>query len=206
MFDEDYYMNGIATGVSNYVNYSWIPETTIPMAQVVKKVLGITQGQTFLDFGASRGYLVKALRLLDVHSFGYDLSTWAVSHCDPDVKSFMTNTFPERDFDWVWSKDTFEHIQTEDLLLITHKLFSLAKRGMFVIVPLAESKGGKYLCPNDEQDKTHVQRLTMSGWLTLLQSTAPQNWVISGSYKVPTLKASSELYPLSTAFITCKPL
>lgn len=207
-FDENYYIRGAEKGVSNYTNYRWMPEATIPMAMMAKKVVGIDNGDTLLDFGAARGYFVKAMRSIGVTAYGFDISKWAVENAHPDVKDYITdNTSHLLDvYDHVWSKDVLEHIPTEDLLPIIHDLFKRARKSVFIIVPLTEEFGGRYISPNDEKDITHVQRLPMREWLQRIQSVAPPNWSVWGSYKIPVLKQASELYPNSTGFISCKPL
>ena len=74
-YDSAYYLAGLASGKSNYVDYSWKPDLTLPMADWLKRILRIKDGDTLLDFGCARGYLVKALRTQGIQAHGYDLPT-----------------------------------------------------------------------------------------------------------------------------------
>ena len=83
VFDKDYYENGVSKGISGYTNYHYRPEYVFPVAQKIKNHFGPF---TVLDYGAAKGYLVKALRLLDVNAYGYDISKYAVENADPQIK------------------------------------------------------------------------------------------------------------------------
>lgn len=77
VFNEDYFERGVETGVSAYKNYRWLPHYSLPAANSIKKIYGEV---TFLDFGCAKGYLVKALRLLGLDAYGYDVSKYAVEN------------------------------------------------------------------------------------------------------------------------------
>jgi hypothetical protein len=50
-FDEDYFLRGLATGKSLYVDYRWLPESTLPMVRRMVEHCGINRKDTILDFG-----------------------------------------------------------------------------------------------------------------------------------------------------------
>lgn len=205
LFSEDYYMNGIESGVSNYVDYKWLPELTLPMAKSFMDIFGVEKEDTVLDFGCSRAYFVKALRVHGVNSFGVDISKWAIENCDADVVNYVSNDIEDlpSNFDHVFSKDTIEHIPTENLTQVLVKIFSICTKSAIIIVPLADSEGGKYIYPNDELDKTHIHRKTLQGWVDLIEPFA-KDLTIFVSNKIPSLKKASEQYPNSTGIIYCK--
>lgn len=200
-FNEDYYLRGKETGVSNYENYSWLEKPTLDMAKVLENQLQLRASDTIMDYGCARGYLVHALRLHGFHAYGYDISEWAIENCHPQVKGCVHNTFVGK-YDWVFSKDVLEHIYELDEAL--NDIFAAANKGTFFIVPCTDDKG-KYLYPADELDKTHVHRFTAQHWLRRITPIA-QVYGFSTyiSMEVPTLKASVAAYPGSTAYIMCK--
>ena len=61
LFGENYYINGIESGISNYVDYKWMPELTLPMAKSFIDIFGIERNSTVMDWGCARAYFVKAL-------------------------------------------------------------------------------------------------------------------------------------------------
>jgi len=204
-FGENYYMNGIKSGVSNYVDYKWLPELTIPMARSFMDIFGIEKGATVLDYGSARGYFVKALREHGVKAYGFDISEWAIKNCDEDVKKYVCNSLLYRliEYEYIFSKDVFEHIPMEELTETIEKLFSICTEAAIFIVPLADSEGGRYIYPNDELDKTHIHRKTLQGWVDLIEPFA-KDFTIFVSNKIPSLKKASEEYLGSTGIIYCK--
>lgn len=204
-FSEDYYMRGPESGLSNYRDYQWLPDLTMPMASHARWMLGFKAGDVVLDYGASRGFFVKALRMQGVDAWGYDISEWAVQNCDPTVKDYVSNTLelPEKGWDVIWSKDVFEHIPLVELIQLMPQLLKTTRRLMFIIVPLSVEDDGGYACPVDEMDSTHVIRWTLPTWLEFLQGFS-KDFVVSGGYEMPHLKPKCYEYPRSYGFFTIR--
>lgn len=206
LFGENYYMNGIESGLSNYVGYKWMPELTLLMAKSFMQIFGVNKESTVLDFGCARGYFVKALRAHQVMAFGVDISEWAIKNCDKDVVGYVFNKLEDCTpifFDYIFSKDVLEHIPTQELAKSLEKLFSICRESVVFIVPLARSEGGEYVYPADELDKTHIHRKTIHGWVDLIEPLA-KGFTIFVSNKVPSLKKASEQFMGSTGIIYCK--
>lgn len=157
VYGEDYYERGLAIGISGYSNYRWMPELTIPLAMTMIDHLGIERGQSVLDFGCAKGYLVRALRLLYRDAWGVDISTYAIANVDLDTKEFCFINNSQNPlmsmnvFDFCIAKDVFEHIN-EDYIGSTLK--SIPANKMLVIIPLGEN--GKFKVPVNNLDVTHV--------------------------------------------------
>lgn len=202
-FGRDYFMDGPSTGLSNYVNYTWLPERTLPMAGVIKRHLRIRDGETVLDFGCSRGFVVRALRELGVQAYGYDISKWAIENCDPAVKGLVFNELPNHTYSWVLAKDVFEHLSVEQLMDVIPQLLARVWAGLFIVVPLAAKTNGEYVGPDDNKDSTHIIRWTMSDWLHFLQGF-DASMTVTGSFHVAGIKQASEPWPGSCGFITMR--
>lgn len=201
IYGEDYYLHGVERGLSNYENYRWCPDLTLPMASHVARFLDMRSGDRVLSFGCARGYDVKAFRMLGYKAQGYDISKWAIENCDPGVKGFVSNEMPRSPWDILYMKDCAEHIHPDELLIALPQLLNLTMRRALLIVPLARKTGGEYLNPLDERDVTHINRWTLHDWIVFLEKM-DSSFVVSGSYRVPLLKASSEHYPCSCGFLT----
>src|SRR5512137_1682190 len=118
-YNEDYFERGLQTGKSNYQNYRWIPELTIPMAMSIIDFLELKPEHKILDFGCAKGYLVKALRLLRRQAWGMDISEYAISCVDSEVRQYCALSphlvnLPKH-FDFCVAKDVFEHISEKGL-------------------------------------------------------------------------------------------
>ena len=120
-YDSLYFNSGIESKKSCYTNYKWLPDLTIPMTYKIIKYLKLSEKHTVLDFGCSKGYLVKAFRKLDIKAFGVDISSYAIKNCDPEVKEFckvmnQKNYLPfKKNFDFVITKDVLEHLTEEQI-------------------------------------------------------------------------------------------
>lgn len=200
-FTRDYYMNGPVTGISNYSDYHWIPELTIPACRAIAEHLGMRKKASILDVGAARGFYVKAFRELGFEAYGNDISEWAVENCDPAVKEWMSTAIPAREFDWVTLKDVAEHIPVEKLSALIEGLSAITLKGMFFVVPIAESSGGRYLRIEDESDVTHVNRWTLDEWISFLEDNAP-GFTVSASYHIDGIKPASVEVRHSCGFLT----
>lgn len=208
-FSADYYLRGPETGLSNYQDYSWKPEATIPCAHRMMRFLGASFGDTVHDFGCARGYYVKAYRRFGFESTGNDCSQWAVQNCDPDVRGHLSATLPEWNVDWVVAKDVLEHIPEDHLSPVMIDILGIIKKGALIIVPLGNSETKQYVAPQDNADATHVTCWNLSQWLRFLDDTiirSGRRMVASGGYRLPGVKSACDPYPESVAFLTVKNL
>ena len=198
-YDQDYYQNGVAAGKSCYENYRWIPELTYPLAFSILKYLGIENCNSILDYGCAHGFIAKALKDFGVNAYGVDISDYAVANSPQELKGrtfkisedntldhIVKNIIKINKFDYVISKDVFEHIEPDLLAEILSEL-SLITNNLFVVVPLGDN--GKYRIEAYHRDITHViaedelwwnKILTDNGWIIKdFQHSVPgikQNW------------------------------
>jgi SAM-dependent methyltransferase len=176
LYGEDYFERGLALGISGYMNYSWMPELTVRMAHYILRELEIAPHARVLDYGCAKGYLVKALRILDINAYGVDISDYAVSEVPREIESFChVISSPENlldwnlRFDWVISKDVFEHIAEAELPLVLRSLHSITEN-LFVAVPLGcDDHSGKFVIPAYNNDVTHVTIKTKAWWTALFE-------------------------------------
>lgn len=171
-YDKKYFEDGIASGKSCYVNYRWIPELTIPMAYFMVRELGIQPGDRVLDYGCSKGYVVRAMRLLGIDAYGVDISDYAIAHCDSEVREYcrvITDADPtpwQDRFDWVITKDVLEHIDQSGLDRFLSDYSPLAQR-MFHVIPLGDR--GVFRIPEYHADRSHIQINDEAWWCDLFR-------------------------------------
>ncbi len=167
-FDKNYFQNGVKTGQSLYDRYRWMPELSMSMAMAMIDYLDIRREHRVLDYGCSRGYLVKAMRLLHRLAYGTDISAYAIDNCDHDVVDYVRLIIDEdgsipfgTPFDFGISKDTLEHIPYEHIDFVFEQLSKHCK-ALFIVVPLGEN--GEYRIPQYEYDITHKIRENDDWW------------------------------------------
>jgi SAM-dependent methyltransferase len=203
-YDKKYYEDGIASGKSCYVNYRWIPELTIPMAYFMIRELGINPGDRVLDYGCSKGYLTRALRLLGVDAYGVDVSEYAVRQADAEVRDHVAqitknNPVPwDLKFDWIITKDVLEHVPDSGLDEF-FKNFSPLTKKMFHILPLGDN--GVFRIPEYHLDRSHIQINNEHWWSDLF---AQHGWnTTSIKHRVPGIKDNwAEKHSTGDGFFT----
>lgn len=206
-YDEDYFLRGQQSGKSLYVNYRWLPNLTIPMANRITEHCGIQLDETILDFGCARGYLVKALKSLGFDATGYDVSEWALQHCDEEVKDLVSNEWPPQFTpDWVIAKDVLEHVPIHNITRTLQGIANAAKRGVFIVVPLAKATGQGYVVPEYEADVTHALRWPMDLWMEEILNIFDENWEVSCRYRIEGIKDNYAQFARGNGFITCRRL
>ena len=202
-YNEDYFMRGQETGKSLYTSYSWKPNLTIPMVCAMVRHLGIEPTDSVLDFGCARGYTVRAFREMDYTAYGYDISEWALANADEKVYHYLTRkediAFNELAYDWVIAKDVLEHVV--ELAYTVDILMQVARKGIFVVVPLAHGK--KYDVPEYELDVTHIHRQPLQWWVGYFHRAG---WSVEGRYRVVGVKDNYASHPTGNGFIVCRRL
>ena len=187
-FDREYFEDGISTNKSGYENYRWLPELTIRMAHKISKYLLLDEKQKIIEHGCAKGFLVKALRILDFDCYGFDVSEYAIEHCDPEVREYChlaidDQWFYDTRYDWLISKDVFEHMYESEI----DSLLEEANKkvlNMFAIIPLGDQ--GVFRIRKYHNDETHVQIQNEEWWIDKFRS---KGWdLVSMEYRVKGVK------------------
>lgn len=190
-YNRDYFENGIVTEKSCYSNYRWMPELTIKMAYNLIKYLKLKENETILDFGCAKGFLVKALRILDIPAYGCDISSYAIDNIDIEVRPYCkliktnNNIIPFNfNFDWIITKDVLEHLEEKDV----DKLLAESRKKttrMFHVIPLG-NYNNQYIIPEYKLDKSHILVKPASWWIEKFKSSG---WInTTFAYKVKGIK------------------
>lgn len=189
IYDRDYFEDGICAGKSFYINYRWMPEATIRMAYNMIKHLNLHDHDLLLDYGCAKGYLVKALRILDISAYGCDISRYAINCVDADVREYCKLVEPgsvipfDIDFDWLITKDVMEHLSERAIDRVLHEA-SQHVRKMFHVIPLGNN--GQFRVPEYHSDVTHIQIQNENWWIKKFQE---HGWkIIEFSFKVRGVK------------------
>lgn len=166
-FDRDYYERGIESRKSCYQNYRWIPELTVPMVMTMIDLLNIKRGDSVLDVGCAKGFVVKAFRMLNRNAWGVDISKYAIENADPAVKEYCyltgTGIVEKLNYDFCIAKDVLEHVPYEE---INSVLSGIKAKNLFVVVPLGEDK--KYFAPANDFDLSHCICENAAWWISTI--------------------------------------
>jgi hypothetical protein len=158
-YDKDYFENGVEKHVSGYTDYRWRPEYVLPLATWLRNKFGDC---LYLDYGCAKGFLVKALRLLNQEAYGYDISEYAIQNCEPEVREYISNCWMDRYFTVIVAKDVLEHVDKKRLPVLL-KGMSFSTRYVVAIIPLGDD--GKFRIREYEMDITHITKEDEVWWI-----------------------------------------
>lgn len=161
--------------------YIYVPIVSINSTNNKEEVFNIEveKDHTYIANGlsvhnCSKGFLVKAMRMLYREAYGVDISEYAIDASDKDIKPFLQLINPgdklplinNRKYDWLIAKDVLEHVPY-DHLEATLKNIRAACKFAFIVVPLGNN--GKYVIPEYELDITHQIREDLNWWKDLFE-------------------------------------
>jgi ubiquinone/menaquinone biosynthesis C-methylase UbiE len=111
-----------------------------PVALDIIKHFNLKPGDRILDVGCAKGFLVKDLLACGIDAYGVDISTYALSHCEPEVVGRLhlgsadELPFPDNSFSAVLSINTIHNLSRERCLGALGEIERLSPRRGFVQV------------------------------------------------------------------------
>jgi cyclopropane fatty-acyl-phospholipid synthase-like methyltransferase len=162
-YDEAYYLAGTKSGYGG--SFHPYDESRLKdsrnIATEVKRNFDNTK--TALDLGCARGYLVRALREIGIHTWGIDISKWAIENADKYAKPYVKqgdittdlHLYKDQEFDSVFAYDVLEHIEKEKLDGIMKEICRITKKRFLLQVPVIDNG----------RDKSHVTIQRADWWL-----------------------------------------
>lgn len=162
-FNETYFERGVEARVSGYTDYKWKPEYVLPLANWLKARFG--NNCVYLDHGCAKGFLVKALRMLDCKAFGYDVSHYAIDNCEVEVKHRVSTNINELPIaNVVIMKDVLEHIE-EHIIRATLNWYREVSQVDYIVVIVPLGDNDKFRIREYELDVTHVTKKDEVWWI-----------------------------------------
>ena len=138
-FDKEYFETGRETGKSWYENYRWMPQRSFREALAIIDYLHLDENSYVLEIGTAKGFLVRALRELEIKADGCDISSYALSfspegcwNCS-DGKSWDEHS--NFGYTNIVVKDMLEHLNKQQLEASLNNFSKVAKE-MLCIVPI----------------------------------------------------------------------
>lgn len=210
-YDEEYFEYGLIAGISSYMNYSWLPELTLRMAHFFVTDLPIDHGARVLDYGCAKGFVVKALRMLDIEADGVDISDYAIANADGAIAQHCRliegvndqRLFDGNTYDWLISKDVLEHIPEDQVRILLTRARGKVRK-MFLVLPLgADDTSGRFVIPEYDRDVTHILPRTAEWWSRLFEECG---WTVEKmSYTFRGCKENwTSCFPKGNAFFIIK--
>jgi ubiquinone/menaquinone biosynthesis C-methylase UbiE len=110
------------------------------VAKEIIRHFGLKAGDRVLDVGCAKGFLVKDLLSMGIDAYGFDVSTYALEHCESEVVgrlhlgSAESLPFPNGSFAAVLSINTLHNLSRDNCKLALQEIQRLAPGKGFVQV------------------------------------------------------------------------
>ena len=172
-YDADYFERGQETGKGWLQNYKWMPRRTFKEALAIADYLDLNEKSRVLDVGCAKGFIVKALRHLEIKADGCDISKYALSFAPEgcwDCSSWESHY--NDGYTHVIIKDMLEHLtlkQLDDLLL------NVAKTAQFLFCVIPMGDNGMYRIPEYHMEISHVIAENEEWWINVFEKN---NWKV----------------------------
>lgn len=161
-YDADYFERGKESGKGWLENYRWQPQRMFRMALAMIDYLGLNENSVVLDFGCAKGFLVRALRELEIHADGCDISDYALSFAPEGCWNYTDNeSWQGKDYSHTIAKDVFEHLTIEQL---EQTLNLLSHRTMYLICIIPMGDNGIHRIPEYNAEISHQIIENESWW------------------------------------------
>ena len=170
-YDDQYFENGKQSGKGWLERYRWLPRRTFREALAFIDYLGLDDNSYVLEVGTAKGFLVKALRILEIKADGCDISTYALSFApDGCWNSSDPKTWEEHanmGYTHIVIKDMLEHLTKEQLPTMLDNFAKVAKK-MMCVVPMGDF--GRYRIPEYHVEISHLIAENEIWWINVFQS------------------------------------
>ena len=167
VFGELYFEKGRELGLSGYQRYSEVNRIHDAYYLLTYACIKGLNARRVLELGCATGALIKMLRNVGREAYGIDISSYAISKSDKNVKSYLycldveTEKLPFKEgfFDMIVAIDVLEHVAKITYTL--HMLSNLLRQGGFLLVTVPKP------LPEAWNDLTHINVWTEDIWCKL---------------------------------------
>jgi SAM-dependent methyltransferase len=179
-YDEDYFKKGRQSGKGWLSDYHFMPRRSFREAFAFIDTLNLDDDSYVLDAGCAMGFLVKALRYLEIKADGCDISSYALSFspkgCWNCTEDNSWNEHSENLYTHIVIKDMLEHLTENQLDKILYNFSKVAPKIMCVI-PMGDN--GKYRIPEYHIEISHLIAENEEWWMDKFEENG---WTIKNYY------------------------
>lgn len=168
-YDSDYFENGQESGKGWLQNYRWMPRRSFKEALAIADYLELDDSSYVLDVGCAKGFIVKALRGLEIKADGCDISEYALSFA-PEGCWNCTDWTTHYNFGYthIIIKDMLEHLTLPQLDELLHTLQNVGHT-LMAVIPMGDN--GVYRIPEYHMEISHLIAEDEQWWIDRFKST-----------------------------------
>lgn len=172
-YDADYFERGQETGKGWLQNYRWLPRRTFKEALAIADYLDLNETSYVLDVGCAKGFIVKALRELEIKSDGCDISEYALSFAPKGCWNCSDWTSHYNDgYTHIVIKDMLEHLTLNQLDDLLSTLLNIAPN-LFCVIPMGDD--GIYRISEYHMEISHIIAENEQWWINRFEKN---NWKV----------------------------
>lgn len=162
-YDEDYFENGQESGKGWLQNYRWMPRRSFKEAFGIIDYLGLDDNSYVLDVGCAKGFIVRALRELEIKADGCDISEYALSFAPTGCWN-CTNWESHYNFGYthIVVKDMLEHLTISQLDEMLQTLKNVANT-LLCVIPIGDN--GVYRISEYHMEVSHLIAEDENWWM-----------------------------------------
>ena len=153
-----------------YGGYKYLPGRWKPVAQALIDHYQLKAGDSVLDVGCGKGFLLYEMKLLlpDLNISGIDVSEYAVLHCKEELKdniqigNAINLPFEDNSFDLIFSLNTLHNLHNYDLEKALKEFQRVGKLN-------------KYICV--ESYRNEMEKVNLLYWQVTCEAfCTPEEW------------------------------
>jgi len=153
-----------------YGGYKYLPGRWKPVAQALIDHYQLKAGDSVLDVGCGKGFLLYEMKLLlpDLNITGIDVSEYAVLHCKEELKyniqigNAINLPFEDNSFDLIFSLNTLHNLHNYDLEVALKEFQRVGKLN-------------KYICV--ESYRNEIEKANLLYWQVTCEAfCTPEEW------------------------------
>ena len=126
--------------------------------------------KSVLDIGCAYGFTVGRLNILGIPSKGIDISEYALSKADDEVRPFLVLgsathlPFEDKSFDFIFSSGVLEHLEGDALRESVDEIIRVGNQGLIGVSVLDD------ITTHEGDDVSHQTILKLAEWRALFPS------------------------------------
>ena len=133
------------------------------------------EAQTYLDIGCAKGFLVRTLREQGKECWGFDHSSWAITHAEADIQPFITlasvdDVHYDRQFDLLMAFEVFGSLTETQLVAFLARARAWTQTALFATIPSFHSEAEAQHYQQEDQDLSHITMRSRQWWHELFLS------------------------------------
>ena len=170
-YDSDYFERGQESGKGWLQNYRWMPRRTFREAFAIIDYLELDEKSYVLDVGCAKGFIVRALRELEIQADGCDISDYALSFAPKGCWNCADwSAHYNFGYTHILIKDMLEHLTLKQLDGLLQTLKNVAPV-ILCVIPMGDE--GLYRIPEYHKEISHliaedevwwINTFKQSGW------------------------------------------